>query len=181
MEYVESDKSGECIFCDLRPELDRDRLVLHRGQHVFVLLNRYPYSAGHLMVAPYAHGARLEELEPEVHSDLMARIADGARVLQHAYRCDGLNIGANVGAASGAGYADHLHFHVVPRWSGDIGANVGAASGAGYADHLHFHVVPRWSGDTNFMTVVGETSVIPQHVERIFDELAAGFRELSAS
>jgi ATP adenylyltransferase len=83
----------------------------------------------------------------------MARIADGARVLQHAYRCDGLNIGANVGAASGAGYADHLHFHVVPRWS----------------------------GDTNFMTVVGETSVIPQHVERIFDELAAGFRELSAS
>ena len=152
MEYIESDKSGACIFCDLRPELDRDHLVLHRGQHVFVLLNRYPYSAGHLMVAPYAHGARLEELEPEVHSDLMARIADGARVLQHAYRCDGLNIGANVGAASGAGYADHLHFHVVPRWS----------------------------GDTNFMTVVGETSVIPQHVERIFDELAAGFRELSA-
>ncbi len=153
MEYIESDKSGACIFCDLRPELDRDRLVLHRGQHVFVLLNRYPYSAGHLMVAPYAHGARLEELESEVHSDLMARIADGARVLQHAYRCDGLNIGANVGAASGAGYADHLHFHIVPRWI----------------------------GDTNFMTVVAETRVIPQHVERIFDELATGFRELSAS
>ncbi len=153
MEYIESDKSSECIFCDLRPELDRDHLVLHRGQYVFVLLNRYPYSAGHLMVAPYAHGACLEELELEVRSDLMARIADGARVLKHAYHCDGLNIGANVGAASGAGYADHLHFHIVPRWS----------------------------GDTNFMTVVGETSVIPQHVERIFDELAAGFRELSAS
>lgn len=153
MEYIKSDKSGECIFCDLRPELDRDHLVLHRGQHVFVLLNRYPYSAGHLLVAPYAHGACLEELEFEVRSDLMARIADGARVLKHAYRCDGLNIGANVGTASGAGYPDHLHFHIVPRWS----------------------------GDTNFMTVVAETSVIPQHVERIFDELVAGFQELSAS
>ncbi len=153
MEYIESDKSGDCIFCDLPPELDRDHLVLQRGQHVFVLLNRYPYSAGHLMVAPYAHGAPLEDLEPEVCSDLMARIADGARVLKQAYRCDGLNIGANVGAASGAGFADHLHFHIVPRWS----------------------------GDTNFMTVVGETSVIPQHLERIFDDLAARFRELSRS
>ena len=87
MEYVESDKSGACIFCDLPSEkLDRDRLVLHRGQHVFVLLNRYPYSAGHLMVAPYAHCARIEDLEPEVHTDLIGRVADAAHILEGAYR-----------------------------------------------------------------------------------------------
>ena len=154
MEYVESDKSGECIFCDLPSEqLDRDRLVLHRGRHVFVLLNRYPYAAGHLMVAPYTHSARFEDLQPEVYSDLMGRIADGARVLEHAYRCDGFNIGANMGTAAGAGFADHLHFHVVPRWR----------------------------GDTNFMTVVAETSIIPEHLERIFDELAQKFREVTTA
>jgi ATP adenylyltransferase len=154
MTYLESDHSGECIFCEPNaPRSDRERLILQRGQNVFVLLNRYPYSAGHMMVAPYTHSARLEDLDPEVQADLMGRIVDTSRVLEKAFNCQGMNIGANIGAAGGAGFAEHLHFHLVPRWTGDV----------------------------NFMTVVGEIRVIPKHLDTIFDELSAQFEELHPS
>jgi len=153
MEYVASAPEPGCIFCEPEPpKPDRERLIMHRGEHVFVLLNRYPYSPGHVMVAPYAHEGALHALDPATQTELMQRISDSARVLSKVYSSEGLNIGANLGRAAGAGFADHLHFHLVPRWTGDV----------------------------NFMTVVGELRVIPQHLERIYDELLPHFRELSA-
>lgn len=152
MEYVSSDKSGRCIFCEpAEPIPDRERLILHRGERVFVVLNRFPYTAAHLMVAPYVHEGRLERLDTETRAELMERIADCARILEATLGCLGLNVGLNAGAAAGAGFAEHLHFHVVPRWP----------------------------GDTNFMTVVGELRVIPEHIERTWDKLAPGFAELA--
>ena len=121
---------------------------MHRGKSAFVLLNRYPYSAGHLMVAPYAHEARIGALDAPTQAEVMGLIAEASRILETTYNCDGLNVGANLGAAAGAGFADHLHFHLVPRWRGDV----------------------------NFMTSVGEIRVIPSHIDRIFDELAPRFR-----
>lgn len=154
MEYLQSPKSKGCIFCELpSEEPQRERLLLQRSRYVFVLLNRYPYAPGHLMVVPYAHEARLERLEPEALTELMVRISDGARILESALQCDGLNIGLNLGVAAGAGFAEHLHFHLVPRWA----------------------------DDTNFMTVVGDTRVIPKALENMFEELLPGFEELGPS
>ena len=150
MTYLESDRPDECIFCESSsPQSDRERLIVHRGQTVFVLLNRYPYAAGHVMVAPYVHCARLEDLAAEVQADLVERISDASRILEKITNCDGLNIGANIGAAAGAGFEEHLHFHLVPRWVGDV----------------------------NFITVFGETRVIPKHLDTIFDELSTEFGE----
>ena len=152
IEYVEHARDPRsCIFCDPgEPVDDRSRLILHRGRSAFVLLNRYPYSPGHLMVAPFAHSGRIDELDPSTQAELMALLASSARILESTYNCDGLNVGANLGAAAGAGFADHLHFHLVPRWRGDV----------------------------NFMTTVGEIRVIPTHIERSFDQLLPAFRGL---
>ncbi len=149
IEYIEAARGPQrCIFCEPdEPVADRKRLILHRGNGVFVLLNRYPYSPGHLMVAPFAHRARIDELDAPIQAELMSLLARSARILETTYNCDGLNVGANLGAAAGAGFADHVHFHLVPRWRGDV----------------------------NFMTTVGETRVIPTHIERSFDELLPGF------
>ena len=154
IEYIESAHGPrECIFCEpAKPASDRERLILFRGRHVFVLLNRFPYAAAHLMVVPNAHQARLHELEPEVRAELGERVAESARILEAVYSCHGLNIGANIGSAAGAGFAEHLHFHVVPRWSGDV----------------------------NFMTSIGEIRVIPMHVEQTYDRLLPAFAELCA-
>jgi ATP adenylyltransferase len=151
MEYVARAGDGGCIFCAPGDTAgDRARLILHRGERCFVMLNRFPYAAGHLMVAPYAHAARLAELEPEERSELIATVSEAARVLEREIGCEGMNVGANLGRAAGAGFADHLHFHLVPRWP----------------------------GDTNFMTSVGELRVIPEHLERTWERLAPLFAEL---
>ena len=152
MQYIEGvDQARPCIFCEpAEPVSDAERLILLRSERVFVLLNRFPYSPGHVMVAPYAHVGLVEELDSETQQDLMSRISASAGLLRAHYGCDGLNIGANIGRAGGAGFEDHLHFHVVPRWS----------------------------GDHNFMTVVGEIRVIPTHIEHIYAELSERFREL---
>ncbi len=153
MDYIRSSRAPKgCIFCDADDsESDRERLILHRGEHVSVRLNRFPYAAGHLLVSPLVHSARLHELAPAVAQELMARVADCTRVLESTYDCDGMNVGANLGRAAGAGFADHLHFHLVPRWEGDV----------------------------NFITALGETRVIPQHLERTYDELLPQFQELA--
>lgn len=151
MEYIEgAHEARGCIFCEpATPVADRERLILFRGRHVFVLLNRYPYAAGHLMVAPNAHVARLHELDPEARAELFDRVSECAGILEEVYACDGLNVGANFGAAAGAGFAEHLHFHVVPRWKGDV----------------------------NFMTSIGEIRVIPTHLERTYARLLPVFQE----
>jgi ATP adenylyltransferase len=131
-----SEKSGNgCFFCDAaRSEDDSDTLVVDRGQKVFVILNRYPYTNGHVMVAPYAHEARLSESSDETRHELISLVARSEKILTEAYSTDGLNVGINMGSAAGAGVADHYHVHIVPRWK----------------------------GDTNFMTVAGGVRVVPE-------------------
>lgn len=140
---------GECIFVEL-PKLDEDRknLILYRGKHAFVILNAYPYTSGHLMVAPYKHTANMSELSDAEHLEIQKLIAMCIEWLTTAYNPQGFNIGVNMGRAAGAGIEGHLHWHVVPRWS----------------------------GDTNFMPVVGEVRVLPQSLEETFDTLRSQIR-----
>ena len=136
--YVASRREGDgCVLCRIgagEAVSDEESLVLARGEHHFVVLNRFPYNSGHLMIVPYLHAARLADLDPAVLAEMgrLAARAEGALV--DAYRPDGVNLGMNLGKAAGAGIEDHLHLHVVPRWA----------------------------GDTNFMTVAGETRVLPE-------------------
>jgi len=134
-EYLVAGKSSGCILCEAASSNDEDgSLVVYRGRKVFVLLNRYPYTNGHLMVAPYDHTALLSDSPEETLTELVRTVARGQRILVDHYRTDGLNIGVNLGSAAGAGVSDHYHVHLVPRWS----------------------------GDTNFMTVAGNVRVVPE-------------------
>jgi len=137
-----------CIFCVKGSEdRDNENHIVHRGAHNFVILNLYPYSTGHLMVAPYEHLANLEAA-PEATLHEMIELVRQAEVhLRDVYHPHGLNLGMNLGESAGAG---------VPR-------------------HIHMHVLPRWSGDTNFMTTVAETRVLPGSLESTFEKLKKAF------
>ncbi len=138
-----------CIFCAKPAERnDPENFILHRGRHNFVLLNLYPYTTGHLMVAPYAHIAMLDELPAEAAAELMELTQTAVRCLREAYRPHGLNIGMNLGECAGAGIAGHLHMHVLPRWP----------------------------GDANFMTTIGETRVMPEELPETWRRLSEAFR-----
>jgi len=140
---------AECIFCAIPAESDdRKNFVLYRGAHNFVLLNLYPYTSGHLMVAPYAHVPRLSELDEPALSELILLARRAERALTAVYRPEGLNVGMNLGECAGAGIAGHLHMHVLPRWR----------------------------GDTNFMTAVGETRVMPEALETTWERLREAFQ-----
>ena len=146
MQYIAADKSEGCIFCAaLAQQNDRETLILYRGRYAFVMLNKYPYSNGHLLVVPYAHTADLSTLDADAHGELMALLARAIEWLKTASRPEGFNAGLNLGKAGGAGVAAHLHFHIVPRWS----------------------------GDTNFMTVTGETRVVPEWLDDTWSRLRA--------
>jgi ATP adenylyltransferase len=142
------DPDEECIFC-AKPAAGDDEatLILHRGESAFVILNKYPYTSGHLMVAPFDHIGRLEEIPPATTAEVMDLVQQGIRLLEATYGPQGYNVGVNQGRAAGAG-VEH---------------------------HIHFHVVPRWGGDTNFMSSVGESRVIPQSLEDTYSALAGGF------
>ena len=144
-----SGESCECVFCSAgrSPEADRANFVVHRGTHNFIILNRYPYTSGHVMVVPYAHVADLEELPDETFAELAELSRTAVRHLRDVYRPEGVNLGMNLGKSAGAGIAGHLHMHVLPRWT----------------------------GDTNFMTVVGETRVLPEDLEKTWERLTAAF------
>jgi ATP adenylyltransferase len=134
-----------CIFCAKPAEhRDRENLIVHRGPTCFVILNAYPYNNGHLMAVPYRHVSRLSELTVDENAELMAHAALMTDVLREVSRPDGYNIGMNLGEAAGAGIADHLHLHVVPRWG----------------------------GDTNFMPVVGDVKVMPESLDQVHAKLA---------
>jgi ATP adenylyltransferase len=144
--YVEGAKTSEgaCIFVDLPAQAeDRKNLILHRGKTAFVMLNAFPYTNGHLMVAPYKHTTDMSDLSDEELLEVNSLVRDCIKWLKKAYNPEGFNIGANFGRAAGAGIEDHLHWHVVPRWS----------------------------GDTNFMPVVGDVRVLPQSLEESYDLL----------
>jgi len=122
MEFIRAEKPKGCIFCEFPaapPERDRENLVVHRAPHAFTCLNKYPYNSGHLMVIPYAHVADLGALEPEAWAGLQDELRRAVAVLGATYRPDAMNVGMNLGRAAGAGIADHLHWHAVPRWVGD--------------------------------------------------------------
>ena len=156
MDYIEAPKDapGSNPFASL-PKLGDDRaaLIVHRGTAHYIVMNRFPYNGGHLLVVPYREVAELEDLTTNERDELMALIVFGKRILQKAIKPDGFNIGFNLGAAAGAG---------IPK-------------------HLHAHIVPRWNGDTNFMPVIGQTRVLPQALTSLYDRLHAIAAELAAS
>src|SRR2546423_689145 len=150
MQYIRSlqdPRGDECFFCSAAnaatDDERRKRLVLWPTDLSFVMMNRFPYTNGHLLVAPKAHKADPEELAAEEHRDLMQQTTEGVRLLRRAVSAQGFNIGINLGRCAGAG---------VPG-------------------HLHQHVVPRWNGDTNFMSVVGAVRVVPQAMAQLYEEL----------
>ncbi len=150
MEFIRAEKPKGCIFCDFPaapPSEDRANLLVHRSAHAFTCLNRYPYNSGHLMVIPRAHVADLDALSAEELQDLHEELRLASRVLRATYQPEGLNIGMNLGRVAGAGIADHLHYHLVPRWN----------------------------GDTNFMPVLAETRVVIEHLDGAWQRLHAGF------
>jgi ATP adenylyltransferase len=142
------DIEEECIFC-AKPAQDDDEanLIVHRGERSFVILNLYPYTNGHLMVAPYAHLGRLQELGSETLAEMMALAQRGMDRLEQVYDPHGYNVGFNQGRVAGAG-VEH---------------------------HIHMHVVPRWGGDTNFMPVIADTKVMPQSIEQSYEALKGAF------
>jgi ATP adenylyltransferase len=142
------DIEEDCIFC-AKPAAGDDEasLIVHRGQHCFVILNLFPYTNGHLMVAPYAHIGRLQELPEETVAEMMALAQRAMSRLEEAYEPHGYNVGFNQGRVAGAG-VEH---------------------------HIHLHVVPRWGGDTNFMPVIADTRVMPQTLEQSYESLKGAF------
>jgi ATP adenylyltransferase len=153
MQYIESasgsdEDLGGCIFCAIRDGAEDDR-VLARTELGYVVLNKFPYNPGHLLVVPSRHTGEVEDLDDDEHVAMMALLARSIRALRAASQPHGFNVGMNLGRVAGAGIPDHLHWHVVPRWKGDM----------------------------NFMTIVGETRVLPELVAETRDKLAPYFAE----
>ena len=151
IDYIKSEKEKGCIFCDKPAEGDdRSMLILYRGENSFVIMNLYPYNNGHLMIAPYQHTDSTHKLNTSSRSEIM-ELADQAMTIQkNIMNADGLNYGANIGHSGGAGIADHIHFHIVPRWT----------------------------GDTNFMPVLGHTKVQMQGLQETYNDLRPHFDKL---
>jgi ATP adenylyltransferase len=148
LEYVQAaDEERGCIFCLARDGDDAERLVVHRGERAFVLLNKFPYASGHLMVAPVRHVGEFGELEDEEALELHRLAASGVAALAETFGPQGYNLG----------------------W------NLGRIAGAGVIDHVHLHVVPRWAGDTNFMPVLADVKVLPEHLSETRRKLAAAW------
>lgn len=145
LQYIQNaDVAEGCIFCDKPSEKrDRENLILHRFETCFVILNLFPYVSGHLMVAPFRHLGELNEMTSEEKLETIEVTDACCRALQAVYRPQGFNLGANIGRSAGAGIVGHVHMHIVPRWA----------------------------GDTNFMSVVGQTRVLPESLEDTYDKL----------
>ncbi|HLZ81792.1 MAG TPA: HIT domain-containing protein [Ktedonobacteraceae bacterium] len=146
MAYIapETPQPQGCIFCTQPAEnRDEEHHILFRGEHCFMMLNLYPYNNGHLMIAPYQHVGTIEGLPQETLTELMTQAQLALKALRAAMKPDGFNMGINQGKVAGAGFADHMHLHIVPRWN----------------------------GDTNFMPVVADTKVMPEHLDVVYQKL----------
>lgn len=153
MAYIGAPKEPGCIFCSLPAAADQHAaLVLARTAHAVVMLNRFPYQNGHVMVAPRRHTANLADLATAEHTELAETLRRSLTLLQAFFRPDGMNVGMNLGSAAGAGITDHLHWHLVPRWI----------------------------GDTNFMPLIGEVRCIPEHLAALWTRLRPLFAQLDA-
>lgn len=152
MSYLEAPKINSCIFCD-KPKgaVDKENYILYRGMLSFIMMNIYPYNNGHLMVSPYKHIASISGLNKEALFELTALTQASVEILEKAFKPDGFNVGMNIGKASGAGFADHVHIHIVPRWD----------------------------SDTNFMPVLSETKIMSEHLNSTYERLITFFKTLS--
>lgn len=150
MAYIDPKNAKEqgCIFC-VKPQEERDEenLILYRGERCFVLMNLFPYNNGHLMIAPYAHVPDIQQLDAETLTEMMLTAQKSLAALQAAMHPNGFNMGINQGTVAGAGIADHVHFHIVPRWN----------------------------GDTNFMPVLADTKVMPEYLQSTYHQLKQHF------
>jgi len=149
MKYIENHEKEEgCIFCNALARIDNaENLIIKRGKLAFVILNLYPYTSGHIMVAPMAHQSSIEFLDPGSRAEMMELVSESIIVLKKVYHPQAFNVGANIGEAAGAGEPDHVHLHIVPRWE----------------------------GDTNFMSTLGETRVLPESLGETYKRIRAGF------
>ena len=141
-------KPEGCIFCELPKLPDAEAKIVHRGQHCYVILNSFPYTSGHVMVVPFAHLDELKKMTSAAAAEMMALCQEMERVLRQVYSPDGINLGMNIGRAAGAGVAGHVHMHVLPRWV----------------------------GDTNFMTVTGESRVLPEALEVTYERIRSAMQ-----
>ncbi len=149
IDYILGEKETGCIFCKKPKEYnDKDNLILFRGKKSFVIMNRYPYNSGHLMVVPYTHKKDIEDLEDEEILEMGKLIKICIKVLKKVMKPDAFNIGVNIGKVAGAGIEEHIHYHIVPRWN----------------------------GDTNFMPVISNTRVIPEALEKTYEKLKEEFK-----
>ncbi len=149
MEYIANNKSKGCIFCISAEEgEDREKLILYRTPFSFIMMNRYPYTNGHLMIAPFRHTANMDELSDDEMLDLFKMLRRCRNALEEIAGPQGYNIGINLGKAAGAGVDEHMHIHIVPRWN----------------------------GDTNFMTVIGDIRVMPENLLNTYDKLLPAFQ-----
>jgi ATP adenylyltransferase len=156
MDFILSEKEPGCVFCKAAaaPEAERaERLVLARREHAFVIMNRYPYTHGHIMVVPHRHVSRLEDLDPAERAGLFELVVDAQVAIKEILRPQGLNLGMNLGKAAGAGIEDHLHVHLVPRWV----------------------------GDTNFMPLLADVRVMPETLDATWAKLAMRFADLEGA
>ena len=149
MEYILGEKEGGCIFC--RALSDQDSLTLYKGKVTMVVMNKYPYINGHLLVAPTRHLSLLEELSKNEMGDLLETVEKSVGILKKVMNPDGFNVGLNLGKVAGAGVEEHLHFHIVPRWF----------------------------GDTNALTVFAEVRVIPEHFQATYNNLKPYFDKMN--
>jgi len=152
--YIKAASSVEaCVFCELLKLGDDEKArIVYRGQHCFMILNTFPYTSGHVMVVPYTHVDQLQKLAPEAAQEMIDLAQKTETILRKLYKPDGINLGMNIGAAAGAGVAGHIHMHVLPRWV----------------------------ADANFMTVVGETRVLPELLEETWKRMTAAFKNMKS-
>ena len=145
MKYIRKQNTPKgCVFCDaVQKEDGEDNLIVARGERAFVILNRYPYTSGHIMIVPFDHVDTFERMHEETCTEVMLLIRQGISALDQVYKPDGYNMGANLGASAGAGIKNHIHFHLVPRWN----------------------------GDTNYMTSIGGTRVLPEDLSETLERL----------
>jgi len=145
MKFIEKHEK-DCVFCRVQAQTnDAENLIIFRGERAFVILNRYPYTSGHLVVVANSHQPSLEDLDPSTRSEMIELATKGMRVLRKVYQPEAFNLGANIGKMAGAGIAGHVHLHVVPRWG----------------------------GDTSFISIVGETRVLPEELEETYRRVHA--------
>jgi ATP adenylyltransferase len=143
-----ADKSPDCLFCGLLRRNDDPRsFIVHRAEHSFIVLNAFPYTSGHVMIVPYEHTDQLQKLSSPAANEIMQLTQKMEGILRELYRPDGVNLGMNIGKAAGAGIAGHIHMHVLPRWV----------------------------ADANFMTVVGETRVLPEDLQTTYKRMREKF------